>query len=242
MHRSVLQSKVYIKYAEANTVEVISMEEMDRALREKSRLVRTYKASDAYGDEVHFLAEFPGLTVKQLERLSNSGATDYMSGNRIPYTAIVDPHTLRELDHVLGVVTPKELIARIQVQRAALESRHGAGIERKLWRRVAGAQVEIDLLLGEGKLESALAVHRDLAKRTIQSPEAIRRRVRISLDVILDDAAKRLDVLEQRLGTGDADKMRAASEELRTLSRALAGTRLSRRAAALHERTKSKPD
>ena len=74
MHRSVLQSKVYIKYANAHTVEVISMEEMDRALAEKSRHARTYKASDAYGDDVQLLMEFEAQLPRMVARTGHAGA------------------------------------------------------------------------------------------------------------------------------------------------------------------------
>lgn len=237
MHRSVLQSKVYIKYADANTVEVISMEEMDKALAEKSRHARTYKLSDAYGDDVECLVEFPGLTVEQLDRLSNSPARDYMTGNRIPYTAVVNPHTLEEMVHLRGVVTPKELIESIKAERKKLDAAHGKGIERKLWREVQRGQIEIDLLLGEDEIAKAMAVYRHLAKRTLLQPEALKRPVETSLAVILDDAAKRLDVLERRIGKGEGPKLK---EDLRVLSRALADTKLAARVRELEERARGK--
>ena len=131
------------------------MEEIDRAVGEKNRLVRTLRLADAYGDEVEHLVELPGLTVDDLRSLRNSDAEDYVKGNRMPYTTIVDPHTLKAMDEFQGGYSAKELMERVRRQFDKLKATHGAGLDRKVWRDAARAQVEIDLLLGEEKLEKA---------------------------------------------------------------------------------------
>jgi len=233
----VLQGGVYIKYAEGHTVEVICMEEIDRALRDENRLVRTFKVTDAYGDDVHQLAELPGLTVEDLKALYDSKAFDYVKGNRMPYTTIVDPHTLKEMDEFQGGYSAKDLIARVQKQYDRLKANHGEGLSRTVWRQAARAQIEIDLLLAEGKLAKALSVYRQLAKETLGAPKPLPGRVAASLEVILDDAGKRLDLIERRIGAGESSKIK---NELRTLQRALAGTALEKRAFELVERANGK--
>ena len=234
-----LQGSVYIKFAQAHTVEVICMEEIDKALAEKNRLVRTFKETDAYGDDVEHLAELPGLTIEDLQSLRNSRAEDYVKGNRMPYTTIVDPHTLKAMEEFQGGYSAKELMERVKRQFDTLKATHGAGLDRKVWRSAARAQVEIDLLLGEDKLEKAMSVYRQLAKETTGAPEPLPARVAASLEVILDDAAKRLDVIERRLGAGATSKVKS---ELRALQRALAGTRLEKRVFELQERASGKKD
>lgn len=227
-----LQGGVYIKYAAEHTVEVVCMEEIDRALGEENRLIRTFKVTDAYGDDVHQLVELPGLTVDDLKLLSDSKARDYVKGNRMPYTTVVDPHTLKEMDEFQGAYTAKDLIARVQKQYDRLKANHGEGLSRKTWRNAVRSQVEIDLLLGEGKLDKAMSVYRQLARETMGAPAPLPGRVEASLEVILDDAAKRLDVIERRIGAGESNKIRS---ELRSLQRTLTGTKLEKRVFDLVE-------
>ena len=228
MHRSVLQNKVYGKYARKCTVEVLTMEELDRAVAEESRHIRTYRDVDAYGDDVERLVEFPGLTIDQLEGLSNSDALNYMQGNRIPYTAIVDPHTGREMEGLRGVRQAKDLIAVIEKHRKALEAAHGKGLDRKLWRTLAEGLVQIDVQLGAGEIVKALAVHRELSRTAVRQPEVVQRRLRHAQQVILDDASKRLDALEKK----------PDATEVRALARALEGTPLEERARSLLKKDK----
>jgi hypothetical protein len=228
MHRSVLENKIYGKYARDNTVEVISMEELDKAVAEESRHIRTYQDQDQYGDDVARLVEFPGLTIDQLEGLSNSDALNYMQGNRIPYTAIVDPHTLKEMEGLRGVRQAKELIEVIERHRKALEAAHGKGLDRKLWRKLTEGIVQIDVQLGAGEIVKALAVHRELSRMAVRQPEVVQRRLRHAQQVILDDAGKRLEELEKKPDVGEA----------RALARALEGTPLEERARALLKKDK----
>ena len=82
MHRSVLESGPYAKFAAENTVEMLVTEEMDRALKDKNPLIKTYKDKDPYGDPVEYLEEFPGVTIEQLRSLSNSKAIQFIGPAR----------------------------------------------------------------------------------------------------------------------------------------------------------------
>lgn len=236
MHRSVLENRTYGRFAAENTVEVIAMEELDRALREQSPHVKTYRAKDVYGQETDYLAEFPGLTVEQLRDLSDSHAVTYMQGGRIPYTAVVDPHTLAEMEGIRGVRTAKDLIAIVSRHRDALVAAHGEGIDRRLWREVGEGLVEIDRQLGAGDIGKALAVHAELARRTTGRPEELTGRVARALEVILDDAGRLLGALEARVAAGEA---RAVATEARSLARVLEDTPLGERARNLVASTRT---
>jgi hypothetical protein len=155
----------------------------------------------------------------------------------MPYTTIVDPHTLKPMEEFQGGYSAKELMERVRRQYDRLKSTHGSGLDRKVWRDAARAQVEIDLLLGEGKLDKAMSVYRQLAKETLGAPEPLPSRVAASLEVILDDAAKRLDVLARRIDSGETTKVRT---ELRALQRALSGTKLEPRVFELQKRVNGK--
>ena len=164
MHRSVLQNKKYIKFAAANSVEVISMEEIERAERKQPKTIATYKTKDAYGDEVEYLIEFAGLTLDELKDLSNTQAIlSFMAGGKIPYTAIVDPHTGKAMEAMKGKPTVKSLSAAISRARATLANTHGKGVKRDAWNKLSAAEVQCDLLLAADKYIEALTLHKKTA-------------------------------------------------------------------------------
>ena len=229
MHRSVLQHKGYIDLARRDTVEVSSMEELDRAV-EAGEYLETYTVKDAYGDEVKHLVRFPGLTVDQLRDLSNGPAIEFMEGGRIPYTAIVDPHSGDQMEGVRGVVSAVDLMALVRKHGKALETKYGKGIERDLWDRVADGAVQADLNLGEGRIAEAMGVWRRLAELTVRQPEVLQRKVEAVKEVVLASAAERLDALEKE---ADAAKVR---KECKELARALRDTDLEARAQELASR------
>ncbi|MHC4931229.1 MAG: hypothetical protein ACYTGV_03455 [Planctomycetota bacterium] len=233
MHRSVLKNPEYGKFATRHTVEVITMEELDIAVAKESRNVRTYKGKDPWGEEQDYLVEFPGLTLDDLRDLSNSDALNYMQGNRIPYTAIVDPHNLAEMEGLRGVKTVKDLTEAITRHRKALLVQYGKGIERKLWKGIERGLVEIDTHLGKGEIAEAMKLYRRMEAEVTRTPEVLKRKVRLALEVILDDAGLRLDAIERAMVEG---KIKSAKAELTELKRALEKTPLAARVDALLKR------
>ncbi len=230
MHRSVLTNKGYMKFAAVNTVEVLTMEETDVAIQKESRHIRTFTVRDPYGDEEQQLVEFPGLTLEALQSLNNSPAMNYMQGNRIPYTAVVNPHTLEEMEGIRGTKNGKQLADAIKPHVKELKLKYGPGIARALWDTVSEGQVQIDIALAKGKIPEALGVWRHLAKETVRKPEALKERVESSLELILEDAGKALDGFEKQIADGKRASVRTP---LKRLARALEGTPLEKRAAEL---------
>ena len=230
MHRSVLKNPAYGKFAAQHTVEVITMEELDIAVAKESRNIKTYKDKDPWGEEQDYLIEFPGLTLDDLRDLSSSDALNYMQGNRIPYTAVVDPHTLKEMEGLRGVKTAKELMAAITLHRKALLLQYGKGVERKLWNGVGKGLIRIDVHLGKGEIAEAMQLYRKLEAETARKPEVLKKRVRPALEVIVDEAGLRIDAIERSMVEG---KAKSAKAELTKLKGALAGTPLVKRIEAL---------
>ncbi|MHC4223984.1 MAG: hypothetical protein ACYSUN_08340 [Planctomycetota bacterium] len=230
MHRSVLKNPAYGKFAAQHTVEVITMEELDIAVAKESRNISTYKEKDPWGEEQHYLIEFPGLTLDDLRDLSNSDALNYMQGNRIPYTAIVDPHNLAELEGLRGVKTAKELMEAITRHRKALLLQYGKGIERKVWKGIENRLVQIDIHLGKGEISEAMQLFRKMESESARKPEVLKKKVRLALEVILDDAGLRLDTIERTMVEG---KGKSPKAELTKLKSALKETPLAERVDAL---------
>ena len=178
MHRAVLQNKKYIRFSAANAVEVIAMEEIERAEREKPKTIATYKAKDPYGDEVEYLVEFKGLTLDELKDLSSTQEIlAFMEGGKIPYTAIVDPHTGKALQAMKGQPTAKGLMSAIRKARKALEKEHGKGVDRQKWNKLLAAEIQCDILLGAEKVKEAQALHKKTAALFKRPVPAVKQRL-----------------------------------------------------------------
>lgn len=232
MHRSVLQNKSYLKFAAQNTVEVICMEEIDKAERDKASTFKTYKTKDAYGDEVEYMVEFDGLTVDELKGLSNTSAiVAFMEGGKIPYTAIVDPHTGKAIEAMKGKPTVKSLSAAVLRARKVLTKEHGAGIPRKQWNALAAAEVRIDLLSIEGKFSAALKVLTKIEASLKRPPELIKSRLVVMREALEKDIGKYLDAC-----TAEAKLDASKKRELAAIAKALGDTPLGKRAAAAANR------
>jgi len=229
VHRSVLQNKKYIAFAKANTVEVICMEEIAKAERDKASTFATYKTKDAYGDEVEYLVEFDGLTIDELKGLSNTNAVvAFMEGGKIPYTAIVDPHTGKAIEAMKGKPTVASLSAAVLRARKILTEKHGRGVPRKQWQALAAAEVRIDLLSIGGKYAMALGIYEKAAGLIKRPPTVVKSRLEIIREVLMKDVAKHIDACAK------TDKLDAKMrKELASIAKTLGDTPLGTRAAKL---------
>jgi hypothetical protein len=225
----VLQNKGYLKFAAQNTVEVICMEEIDKAERDKAATFKTYKTRDAYGDEVEYLVEFDGLTVEELKGLSNTDAVvAFMDGGKIPYTAIVDPHTGRAIEAIKGKPTVKSLSAAVLRARKVLTEAHGEGVPRKRWEALAAAEVRVDLLSIAGKYAEAW----ELCTKTVDGfkrpPSILKTRLETMREVLHRDIVKYVDACEKQ-----PKRDAATRKELAAVAKALGDSALAKRAAEL---------
>lgn len=240
MHRAVFDNKAYIKFSRKNCVEVMAMQDIERALAEKPKRAATYKTKDAYGDEIECFVKFPGVTVGQLRALIEGPALQYMEGPLMPYMGVVDPHTLETIGGVKRgePYTASHFIAAIEPHVDALQEKYGKGLARKAWDGVKEGLVKVDIALGENGILEAMAVYREMATLAgARPPDALERRLDSTLGVILGDAGKRLDELEARVAKGEGARVRS---ELKRLARALEATKLEKRAAAVLAAAKKK--
>lgn len=175
-----LQNKKYIKFSSANAVEIISMEEIGRALKKNAHTIATYKAKDAYGDDVEYLTEFAGLTLGDLKTLSNTNAIlKFMQGGKIPFTAIVDPHTGKAMQSMKGKPSVASLTAAIKKARATLEAEHGKGVDRKLWDELGAVEVKIDLAMAADQLAEAKNLLTAFEKKLKRPKEPVKERIEL---------------------------------------------------------------
>jgi hypothetical protein len=231
VHRAVFDNKAYIKFSRKNCVEVMAMQDIERALAEKPKRAATYKTKDAYGDEIECFVKFPGVTIAQMRALIEGPALDYMEGPLMPYMGVVDPHTLKTIGGVKRgePYTASHFIAAIKPHVAALKEKYGPGVDRKAWDGVHERLVKVDLALGENGIDRAMGLYKEMVKLAGARPvDAVKRRLDSTLGVILGDARQRLATLEARIVKGEGAKVKA---ELKKLAKALEGTKLEKRVA-----------
>lgn len=227
-----LQNPAYIKFSRESCVELMCMKDIEQALAEKPAHALTYKTKDAYGDEIECFECCPGVTVDQMKQLHEGKPIEYMKGPLMPYTAVVDPHTLKDLGGIeRGQATSAAAFIEVISRHVkALEAEHGKGVDARLWEYVAEAQTKVDLLLGEDKLDKALALVDEMEKKTARQHETVQRKVAASREAVLADAARRLDALEKQIQGGQGGQARTEASRLAKL---LKGTELADRASAI---------
>jgi hypothetical protein len=236
VHGAVLKNKKYIAFADENTVEVISLQDLDKGMEKNDRRAATYKEKGANGQERECLVEWAGLTVEEINALHGSKAGTYNNTGSIPYTAIVDPHTLEQMDKISGGYGAGTLMEMVTAARKELEKQHGKGVSRKSLNKVRDADREIREELDKGNLAKALADSAALEKKVAKESAAVVDLAGKTRATVLEAAGKQLDEIEAMIARGEKA---GAAKQLGPLARALKGTTLEERALALLEGTKA---
>jgi hypothetical protein len=231
----VLQNKKYIAFAEENTVEVLSLDGLDEGIEKKDKRAGTYKAKDTDGQEKDFMLGWPNLTAEDIKNLRGSKAGSYNQTGKIPYTAIVDPHTLEEMDNIKGGYGAGTLQDLVTAKKKELEKAHGKGVSRKTLTKVKEADAGIRKALADGNLVKALTDSAALQKKVAKESPAIVEMAQKTGVEVLEAAGKQLDEIEAMITRGESA---AAMKQLGPLSRALKGTTLEDRALGLLSTTR----
>ncbi|MGH7163113.1 MAG: hypothetical protein ACREID_06495 [Planctomycetota bacterium] len=240
MHGSVLQNEKYIKFAEENTVEVLALGRLNEGISKGDKGAETYKAKDEQGNEAEYMVEWPNLTAAMIADLNTSQAGTYNQSGAIPYTSVVDPHTLRESKSLPGTQAAGSLMDAVLEQKKALNKQHGPSLSRKFLADVEKQEASIRKDLEKGDVVKAMGAYSGLAKRAEKMSASLRERIAKSQEEILRVAGAQLDEADAQIGRGE---LKEAGATLGKLARALKGTPLEPRANELLEKTKgSKPE
>jgi hypothetical protein len=231
----VLQNKKYIAFAEENTVEVLNLQDLDKGIQKQDKRAATYKAKGADGQEMEFLLEWPGLTVEDVEKIRGTKANSYNHSGGIPYTSVIDPYTLEEMDKIAGKYSVGEITDLVAAKKKEIEKAHGKGVSRKTLTKVKEADAQIREDLAAGNLAKALTDSAALQKKVAKEGDAIVAMVQKTGVEVLAAATKQLDDIGAMLNRGEKAE---ALKQLGPLSRALKGTDLEARALGLLEQTK----
>jgi hypothetical protein len=226
----VLQNEKYIEFSDENSVEVVAMGRFDEAYNkgaarnaDEMRKTAEYDATDENGKPVKYLVEFPGWTKEDLYAVARSKASSYNDTGGIPFVCIVDPHTEKEMMRFPSSPAAGALMDEVKVQKKALNAQHGPSISRGvIAKNDAETKRILDAMPKAGAAKS-LADYRKLEKGLEKQPEAVRNRVKPTLEKILEAATKDLDDAEAKLAGSDAP---GAKKILDRYGKTLDGTEL----------------
>lgn len=235
MHSAVLQNKKYIKFAQKNTVEVVSLSSLERGVEEGKERAATYKSKDSAGNEAEYLVEFPGLTVAEMLALAKSKARSYNDTGAIPHTAFVDPFTLEKISGIRGGVSAQAVIEHAEDARKQIWQQQGKpSFTRKELGQIDGAESAVKSSLARGKLGSALTALARIRKKAAKWPDEAKARIASISEVAVRHAEKVLEQIEALA----AQKPKQAKAKLAGLVRKLEGTSLAERARNLLSKLK----
>jgi len=231
----VLQNKKYIKFAEDNTVEVLVLSRLEEGIEKEDKRAATFKGKDEDGQEKEFFVGYPNLTLDDIKGMRSTKAGTYNNTGKIPYTAIVNPHTEEEMENIKGGYGAGSLMDIVSARRKELVKQYGKGASRKTLNKVKDASADIRKELADGDLTKALTESAALEKKMAKEGDAIMDMVAKVRADVLEAAGKQLDELEAMIGRGEA---REAGRELSRLARHLKGTAFEERVNDLIAKTK----
>lgn len=236
MHSSVLQNDKYIEFADDNSVEVIALQRLQEGIDKKDPKAETYDAKDEKGNPVKYLKEYPGMTVEEMLNLDRSPAGQFNDSGKIPYTAIVDPHTLKKIQGLPGGLSAKGLMEKVEMAKEQLQKEHGPSVRRSSLRKFEQGAKEVEAQLEKAGVAKALETFRKLKGSLAKEPDTLKAKATELETKLLDVVRTKLDEAESMISLGD---LKGAKSILSPLASVLKGTDLEGRAKELLEKTKA---
>jgi len=229
MHGSVLQNKKYIKFANENTVEVITVSSLEKGIDAGDKKAGTYKETGPDGKEVEYLVSWPGLTLEDMKKLGSSKARSYNNTGGIPHVAIVNPWTLEAFDGWNGGSAGKIMDA-VDEAKKVLQKEHGKGLSRKTLQKFRDDEADVRKELAAGDFRKAWTEYRKFQKKVQGEADPIVKMGEELYKDLLAATEKKLDEIEAMHGRGETKE---AERELRMLARYLKDTPLEEKANEL---------
>lgn len=236
MHGSVLQNEDYIKFADESTVEVMAMGRLKEGVDSGDRKAEQYDATDESGNAVKYMVEFPNLTLEEMYALDRSKAGTYNNTGKIPYTAIVNPHTEEQMQALPGGRSAGQLMEAVESQKKALVEKYGPSLSRKDVRAVKECRKECLALAEDKGIGKAIAQFEKDAKKLEKAGERIAKMVEDVRAELLGKASEELDQAAELIDGGNT---KDAKKILDGLKSAVRKTDLEARVAELYEKIKA---
>jgi hypothetical protein len=237
MHGSVLQNDDYIKFARENTVEVISLGRLKEGVDKEDKKAAQYDAEDEAGQPVKYMVEFPGLTLEEMYALNTSKAGTYNDTGKIPYTAIVDPHTGEQLKALPGGRAAGQLMEAVEEQKKVLNEKYGPSLSRSVLESVNECKKECSEIAADKGAGKALVQFEKDTKKLAKEGDKIVAMLDEIKATLLTKAGEELDAADALIDEGDFG---GAKKILSSLSSPLKKTDLGSRVSELYEKIKTK--
>jgi hypothetical protein len=149
MHSSVLRNKKYIQFSEENTVEGSRARSPRGGDEEEDPRADTYEAKDEDGNKVQRLVSWPNLTFEQVQALRQSKAGQYNNTGAIPFTCLVDPHTLEEITRWKGGRSATTIMDAVTAARKELSKKYGPSPSRSVLAKFRSQEADIRAALAK---------------------------------------------------------------------------------------------
>ncbi len=216
MHSAVMQNKKYIKFAYDNSVDVLTVSRIEEGIQKGDRKAKSFKLKK--GDDTEYLVSWPSLTLDQLKSLNRSKAATYNKTGRIPYTSLVDPYTLDEIEGIRGGTSAKGLMSKIADAKKALVKEHGPGLKRSTLAKIDKAIASAN---AQAKTYDFAKAMKTLDKISGQKgqPEIIQEKLAKAKEAVVALAEERIEEIK-------AMDAKQAKKEASRLKRKLKGTGL----------------
>jgi hypothetical protein len=231
----VLQNDKYIEFAADSCVDVVTEQDLQKAVDAKNdKRADTYDAKDENGNPVKYMMSWPNLTLEEMLALYGSPANQYNKTGKIPYVAIVDPFTLKQIKG-LSSTASKSLIEDVKAATEILVKDHGPSLKRSTKKKFEAGAKAVDETLTKSGPAKALPDFRKLEASIAKEPQSLKDEAKKLEEKILDAAKAQVDDAEGKIAAGDT---KAATAILTPLSKCLKGTDLEARVKELLEKTK----
>lgn len=214
LHGSILKNKKYIEFAEKSSVEVICLSSLSEGIEKKDERADTYE-TERDGKKVECMIEFPSLTREEMLALSSSKGGSYNNTGKVPYTCVVDPYTLAELEMWQGgSVSASTLMEAVTNYGKALQKEHGKGLARKDLRTVAECEAKATALTEKGDYASALSEIAKVSAKGKEWPESLVTRLAQAKEGVTAAAAAELERALAQQAASPAEAKQALSRLL----------------------------
>ena len=216
MHGAVLQKDDYIKFAYENSVDVLSMGDLDRAIQANEKKAGTYDGVDEEGNPVKFMVEWPGLTAADISGMRSTKAGTYNDTGGIPYTAIVNPHTEERMKALPGGRSAGQVIDAITEVKEKLEKKYGPSLSRKDLDKVYECKAECAELIEKKGISKALIHLNKNAKKLSKKGEKLAEMVEAYKAELLEVAGEELDKANDLIDEGEMSQAKKILASLKT--------------------------
>jgi hypothetical protein len=223
MHSSVLQNKKYIEYASDNCVDVLVLSRLEEGIEKHDAKAETYDAADEKGEKVQRFLNWPSLTLAEIQGFRSTKAATYNQSGKIPYTSIVNPYTLEEMQSWIGGQSAKTIMDALDEQKKVLEKEHGPSLTRSVLQKFREQEDKVREALEKQGVAKALTVFKGLERFVEKYGDAMKAKAAEVRETLMAAAKAELDKAAELIGSGD---LAAAKKILSSLRFALKGTDL----------------